>query len=181
MSQTFGLGVGTQPMCARLKRMRTAALKAVARPMWSVLDPAVDHQSCVLESDLKARGRDGTTSLDPFPLVQKLTMNLSFQITYGVQMDSTEDATYLGIIQQAAHVGRLQSVTKIWANFIPILMWTPQIRRDIKLAQAAQAKRVAYQADLFTQLVKKMERGDRPACIAASLLEDGEAKLSQGT
>ncbi|KAK4941197.1 hypothetical protein LTR10_018870 [Elasticomyces elasticus] len=179
MSQTFGLGIGTQPMSERLKRMRTAALKSVARPMWSLLDPAVDYQSRVLESDLKVRGQDGAVSLDPFPLVQKLTMNLSLQITYGVQMDSTEDSRYQSILKQAAAVTRIQTVTQVWANFIPILMWTPKVRRDIKLAKEAQAYRVAYQADLFSQLVKKIGIGKPPACIAASLLEDREAKLNQ--
>ncbi|OQV03843.1 hypothetical protein CLAIMM_08831 [Cladophialophora immunda] len=179
MSQTFGLGVGTQPMCDRLRRMRTAALKSVARPTWAFLDPAVHHQTCVMEADLKIRGRDGTVPLDPFPLLQRLTMNLSFQITYGIQIDNAEEARYQGILKQAAHVSRIQSVTKTWANFIPILMWTPRVRRDIKLARAGQAMRVAYQRDLFDQLIRERKSGKRPACIAASLLDDSEAKLDQ--
>jgi len=176
----FGIDMGNRPMGDSLRRMRTAASKSVGRPAWPVLDKALHVDAINMEHDLLLVGRQGATSIDPFSLIQKITMNLSFNLTYGRRIEDVGKEFYEGYLDQTTTVSNVRNSTANWANYVPILMHTPSVQRKVAQAKASHAKRKAYQQELYNMMIKDLDNGIERPCIAATLLFGKETKLSEG-
>jgi hypothetical protein len=118
-------------MCPRFKRMRAAAFRAVARPSWpSKLEPVLRYERYSFIHDL-AESAGGP--LNPYRLLQRITMNLSFSQTYGVRFESPDDPFYKAYLSEVVAVGRVRTATKFWVNFLPLLKcWPDTVKRSNK-------------------------------------------------
>ena len=127
-------------MCPRFKRMRAAAFRAVARPSWPAkLEPVLRYETYSFVKGLAASTGE---PLNPYRLLQRITMNLSFSLTYGVRFESPDDPFYKAYLSEVVAVSRVRTATKMWVNFIPVLKWWPDTVKKIKSAKKTQERRV---------------------------------------
>ena len=165
-------------MCPRFKRMRAAAFRAVARPSWPAkLEPVLRYETYSFVKDLAVATGE---PLNPYRPLQRITMNLSFSLTYGVRFESPDDPFYKAYLSEVVAVSRVRTATKMWVNFIPVLKWWPDTVKKIKSAKRTQERRVELLQELLDNLTVAQEKGENVECIAADLTKDAEAKLSRG-
>jgi phenylacetate 2-hydroxylase len=143
--------------------------------------PFVDLESYVSIKELADMigERDSQVDLDPFPLFQRLALNLSLTLGYGFRIDGTAEDEFLReIITVERGISTLRSTSNNWEDFVPLLRIFPTNSKSI--AADLRARRDKYLEFLLQRLKDRIaKRIDKP-CITGNILKDPEYKLNHG-
>lgn len=116
--------------------------------------------------------------LDPYPLFQRLALNLSLTLGYGFRIDgSAEDHLLREIINVERGISTLRSTSNNWQDFVPLLRIFPK-RND----QAAdlRRRRDKYLEFLLQRLKDRISAGTDKPCITGNIMKDPDYILSHG-
>ncbi|KAF7561318.1 hypothetical protein G7046_g2828 [Stylonectria norvegica] len=178
LSSSQGYTIGTSPWDESCKKRRKAAATALNRPAVVSYMPFVDLETYTSIEDLVAQfgqGR-GQADLNPYPLFQRLALNLSLTLGYGFRIDGgAEDNLLREIIKVERSISTLRSTSNNWQDFVPLLRLFPK-RNDE--AAKLRVRRDKYLEFLFRRLKDRIATGNDRPCITGNILKDPDYKLN---
>jgi len=124
LSTSQGFTIGTSPWDDSCKRRRKAAAAAVNRPAVVSYMPFVDLESYASIKELAEQLGDQQpqTDVNPYPLFQRLALNLSLTLGYGFRIAaSAEDELLREIVTVERGISTLRSTSNNWQDFVPLL------------------------------------------------------------
>lgn len=153
-------------------------MKAVKPIEWPRFYPGLDREGDKLIINLAEHGDFGRVPLHPLKLLQIVAMNLGFQITFDKKFDDAKDPWFREYVDNATTITTVRGASNTWSDFVPLLPLSPKFRRQAKLAEEAAQKRTRVISELLHDLEARVNHGEHPDCIAATVLTDPEQKLS---
>ena len=180
LSTSQGFTIGTSPWDESCKRRRKAAAAALNRPSVVSYMPFVDLESYVSIKELvqQLNGSGSQVDLDPYPLFQRLALNLSLTLGYGFRIDgSADDKLLREIITVERRISTLRSTSNNWQDFIPLLRI---FSRRTNEASDLRDRRDAYLEYLLQKLKDRISNGCYVSCITGNILQDPDCKLTHG-
>lgn len=180
LSSSQGFTIGTSPWDESCKKRRKAAATALNKPAVISYMPFVDLESYTSIKELadRASADGGQVDLDPLPLFQRLSLNLSLTLGYGFRIDGrAEDHLLREIIKVERGISTLRSTSNNWQDFVPLLRIFPKRNGE---AANLRVRRDKYLEFMFRRLKDRIAMGtDRP-CITGNILKDPDYKLNHG-
>ncbi|KAF3407735.1 Phenylacetate 2-hydroxylase [Talaromyces pinophilus] len=192
LSSSQGFTIGTSPWDESCKRRRKAAATALNRPAVASYMPFVDLESYVSIKDLVDQIRSGEqqnhtekdskktanfqVDIDPYPLFQRLALNLSLTLGYGFRIDGGADDHLLReIINVERGISTLRSTSNNWQDFVPLLRIFPR-RND--QASNLRRRRDKYLEFLLQRLKDRISAGTDKPCITGNIMKDPDYALN---
>ncbi|KAL4808580.1 cytochrome P450 [Aspergillus unguis] len=174
-SQTFT--IGTSPWDESCKRKRKAAATALNRLAVASYMPFVDLESYVSVKELVDQiGNQDQVDIDPYPMFQRLALNLSLILGYGFRIDgSVEDDLLREIITVERGISTLRSTSNNWQDFVPFLRIFSKRNNE---ADDLRQRRDKYLEFLLERLKQRIAQGTDKPCITGNILKDPDYKLS---
>lgn len=123
-------------------------------------------------------GKAGSVTIDPLPMIQRLSVSLVMTINWGVRIPSIDDLLFKEIVAVEEELNRTRSTVGNAQDHIPLLRLNPFNSTSVK-ARAMRNRRDDYLAQLSGDLAKKMEEGTNKPCIQASVIKFKEVELSE--
>ncbi|KAK9240064.1 cytochrome P450 [Lipomyces kononenkoae] len=176
VSTTAGFTIGTSPYDESLKRRRKAAASALNRPSVQSYVPHIDLETKEFIKDAFEIGGKGMLAVDPLPLIQRLSLNLSLTLNWGTRIDSVNDPLFHEITEVEEYVSRFRSTTGNKQDYIPLLRLNP-FSGQSALAKNMRARRDVYLSRMNRELDERIAKMTYKPCIQASVLLDSDAKL----
>lgn len=142
--------------------------------------PFVDLESYTSIKELMQQlGNSGAqVDLDPYPLFQRLALNLSLTLGYGFRIDgSVDDELLREIIAVERGISTLRSTSNNWQDFVPLLRF---FSRRTNEASNLRHRRDVYLEYLLQKLKDRIALGTDIPCITGNILQDPECKLTHG-
>ncbi|KAH8705740.1 phenylacetate 2-hydroxylase [Talaromyces proteolyticus] len=178
LSSSQGFTIGTSPWDESCKRRRKAAAAALNRPSVVSYMPFVDLESYVGIKELVQQlgHSESQVDLDPYPLFQRLALNLSLTLGYGFRIDGSIDNELLReIITVERGISTLRSTSNNWQDFIPLLRLFSKRTNE---ASDLRRRRDVYLEHLLQKLKDRISLGTQVSCITGNILQDPECKLT---
>ncbi|EXJ73902.1 phenylacetate 2-hydroxylase [Cladophialophora psammophila CBS 110553] len=178
LSSSQGFTIGTSPWDESCKRRRKVAAAALNRPSVVGYMPLVDLESCVSIKELVQQlgNTEAQVDLDPYPLFQRLALNLSLTLGYGFRIDGSVDNELLReIITVERGISTLRSTSNNWQDFVPLLRF---FSRRTNEASDLRRRRDVYLEYLLQKLKDRIAMGHHVSCITGKVLQDPECKLT---
>lgn len=142
--------------------------------------PFVDLESYVSIKELVQQlgHNDAQVDLDPYPMFQRLALNLSLTLGYGFRIDGSVDNELLReIITVERRISTLRSTSNNWQDFIPLLRIFSKRSNE---ASDLRHRRDAYLEYLLRKLKDRIAMRSHVSCITGNILQDPECKLTHG-
>ncbi|ANB15139.1 hypothetical protein AWJ20_2761 [Sugiyamaella lignohabitans] len=177
VSSTAGFTIGTSPMDESLKRRRKAAASALNRPAVQSYMPHVDLETKEFIKDCYVIGKAGTVAVDPLPIIQRLSLNLSLTLNWGTRIDSLNDPLFAEITEVEEYVSRFRSTTGNLQDYVPLYRLNP-FNSGSQKAVEMRHRRDVYLKRMNKELDEKIANKTYKPCIQANVLLDPEAKLN---
>lgn len=177
VSSTAGFTIGTTPMNESLKRRRKAAATALNRNAVNTYMPHIDLETEEFVRECYEIGQAGKVAIDPMPIVQRMSLNMSLTLNWGARIDSINDPLFKEIIEVEELISHTRSTTDNWQDYVPLLRWNIFKKAD-KTHMGTRARRDVYITKMNKELDEKMAKGTHKPCIQANVLSDPEAKLN---
>ncbi|KAK9466679.1 cytochrome P450 [Lipomyces arxii] len=177
VSATAGFTIGTSPYSESLKHRRKAAASALNRPAVQSYMPIVDLEIKEFVKDAFEFGSKGRVPIDPLPLIQRLSLNLSLTLNWGTRIDSVLDPLFAEITEVEEYISKFRSTTGNWQDYIPILRLNP-FNHHSAVARDMRARRDVYINKLNEDLEHRMANNDFKPCIQANVLLDPDTQLT---
>jgi 3-hydroxyphenylacetate 6-hydroxylase len=173
VSSTAGFTIGTSPMDESLKRRRKAAATALNRPAVQTYMPHIDLETeKFVEECLEASG----APVDPLPLIQRVSLNLSLTLNWGTRLSDDEKELFEEITHVEDYISRARSTTGNLQDYIPILRLNPY-NKNSQIAVDMRKRRDVYLNKMNRDLEERMRNKTYKPCIQANVLLDPEARL----
>ncbi|KAI0403151.1 3-hydroxyphenylacetate 6 hydroxylase [Xylaria palmicola] len=177
-STTAGLTIGASPYDDSLKRKKKGIAAALNRPSVQTYIPYFDREARAFIEDLMTYGKAGAVSIDPLPMIQRLSLSLVMTINWGVRIPSIEDKLFREIVAVEEELNRARSTVGNAQDHIPLLRLNPFNPTSTK-ARAMRDRRDEYLAQLGSDLAGKMREGTNKPCIQASVIRFREVELDE--
>ncbi|EXJ80755.1 hypothetical protein A1O3_07039 [Capronia epimyces CBS 606.96] len=174
----IGYDLGSHSLDENYKQQRLAGLKALKPIEWPKFYPGLEKEGDRLIVNLAELGNYGKTPINPLKMMQIVAMNLGFQTTFGKTFDDANDPWLREYIDNAMIITTVRGASNTWSDFVPLLRLSPKFRRMAKAGEAASKKRSRMIGEVLQDLQTRLNNGERPDCIAASVLTDGDNKLT---
>jgi phenylacetate 2-hydroxylase len=142
--------------------------------------PFVDLESYASIKELaqQLNGNDAQVDLDPYPLFQRLALNLSLTLGYGFRIGGSVDNELLReIITVEREISTLRSTSNNWQDFVPLLRI---FSGKTKAASNLRHRRDVYLEYLLQKLKDRIAMGTHVPCITGNILQDPDCKLTHG-
>lgn len=142
--------------------------------------PFVDLESYTSIAEIVQQLGDGKSQqdIDPYPLFQRLALNLSLTLGYGFRINGSVDNHLLHeIIEVERGISTLRSTSNNWQDFVPLLRF---LSRRTNEASDLRRRRDAYLDYLLQKLKDRIAKGTNTPCITGNILTDLESKLTHG-
>lgn len=123
-------------------------------------------------------GAAGTLSVDPMPMIQRLSLSLALTLNWGTRMGSRNDPLFEEITEVEEQISRFRSTTGNLQDYIPLLRLNP-FNPGSERAREMRKRRDVYLSKLNGDLDERMKKGTHKPCIQANVIQDKEAKLNK--
>ncbi|KAJ0305612.1 hypothetical protein COL516b_005308 [Colletotrichum fioriniae] len=177
VANTAGTTIGTSPYNESLKRRRKGAASALNRPSIETYIPHLDLETRDFLKDALNYGKAGKVTVDPLPLVQRLSLSLAVTLNWGMRFPSHDDGLFKEITTVEGEISRTRSVTDNMQDYIPLLRYNP-FSAGKRHAVEMRIRRDKYLSKLNGDLEEKIRNGTHEPCIQANVMLDEEAKLN---
>jgi len=178
LSNTAGTTIGTSPFNDSLKRRRKGAAAALNKPSIATYIDHLDVETKDFVKEGLESGKAGTTSVDPTPMIQRLSLSLALTLNWGTRMGSRDDPLFHEITEVEEAISLFRSTTGNLQDYIPILRLNP-FSAGSKKAREMRSRRDMYLSRLNRDLDDRMEQGIHKPCIQANIIQDEDAGLSK--
>lgn len=122
--------------------------------------------------------RKSQVDLDPYPLFQRLALNLSLTLSYGFRIaGSADDGLLREIIAVERGISTIRSTSNNWQDFVPLLRI---FSRRNNHASDLRQRRDNYLEFLLQKLKDRMATGTDKPCITGKIIKDPAHKLTYG-
>ncbi|OJJ45098.1 hypothetical protein ASPZODRAFT_18008 [Penicilliopsis zonata CBS 506.65] len=179
VSSTQGFTIGSSPWDASTRNRRRAAGAVLARPALRSYHDMFDLESFSLIQDLYNSTGEGSSpsSIDIRPYIQRLALNTTLTLCYGIRMRGVYDELLREILEVGSAISLLRSASENYQDYVPILRYLPGNEKTQR-AKSLRARRDKYLSFLLDTVRDKIRRGtDRP-CVSAAILKGEESALS---
>ncbi|KAI1354902.1 3-hydroxyphenylacetate 6 hydroxylase [Xylaria sp. FL0043] len=177
-STTAGLTIGASPYDDSLKRKKKGIAAALNRPAIQTYVPYFDRETRAFIEDLMTYGKSGAVTIDPLPMIQRLSLSLVMTINWGVRIPSIDDKLFKEIVAVEEELNRSRSTVGNAQDHIPLLRLNPFNPTSVK-TRSMRDRRDKYLAQLSSDLAKKMQEGTNKPCIQASVIRFKEVELTE--
>ncbi|KAI1429626.1 3-hydroxyphenylacetate 6 hydroxylase [Xylaria sp. FL1777] len=177
-STTAGLTIGTSPYDESLKKKKKGIAAALNRPSIQTYVPYFDRETRAFIEDLLTYGKSGAVTIDPLPMIQRLSLSLVMTINWGVRIPSIDDKLFKEIVVVEEELNKARSTVGNPQDHIPLLRLNPFNPTSVN-ARAMRQRRDEYLAQLSNDLAKKMQEGTNKPCLQASVIKFKEVELNE--
>ncbi|KAI1180468.1 3-hydroxyphenylacetate 6 hydroxylase [Nemania sp. FL0916] len=177
-SASAGLTIGSSPYDETLKRKKKGIGSALNRPSIQSYVPYFDRETGAFIDDLMNYGKAGSVTIDPMPMIQRLSMSLVLTINWGVRITSIDDPLFKEIVETEEELNRFRSTVGNAQDHLPLLRLNFFNATSAK-ARTMRKRRDEYLARLNNDLKKKMQDGTNKPCIQASVIKFKEVELTE--
>ncbi|KAM5362435.1 hypothetical protein ACJZ2D_012517 [Fusarium nematophilum] len=177
VSETQGVyTLGTSPWNESVKRVRNAEATALNRQAVQTYLPFLDLEYTTSISELLSNVKHDA-NIDPNGYFQRLSLNISLTLNYGIRIDGTvSDHTLNEVVAVERELANIRGIAHNWQDYVPLLrLWLGFRNKAIEF----RARRDEYILSFFKQLRERIANGTDNPCIAGNVLKDSEAKLAE--
>ncbi|KAK1517375.1 cytochrome P450 [Colletotrichum abscissum] len=147
VANTAGTTTSTSPSNESLKRRRKGAASALNRPSIETYIPYLDLETRDFLKAALNYGKADKVTIDPLPLVQRLSLSLAVTLNWGMRFPGLDDGLFKETTTVEGEASLTRSVTGNMQNYdIPLLRYNPfsagrrhdvemRIRRDKYLSK----------------------------------------------
>jgi len=178
LSNTAGTTIGTSPFSESLKRRRKGAASALNKPSVASYVDHLDVETLAFVKEGLDYGAAGTQSVDPMPMIQRLSLSLALTLNWGTRMGSRHDPLFHEITEVEEEISKFRSTSGNLQDYVPFLRLNP-FSVGSKRAKEMRQRRDVYLTKLNKDLNDRMEKGTHKPCIQANIIQDKEAKLNE--
>ncbi|KAI4824883.1 cytochrome P450, partial [Aureobasidium sp. EXF-8845] len=173
-----GTTIGTSPFSESLKRRRKGAASALNKPSVASYVDHLDVETLAFVKEGLDYGAAGTQSVDPMPMIQRLSLSLALTLNWGTRMGSRNDPLFHEITEVEEEISKFRSTSGNLQDYVPFLRLNP-FSVGSKRAKEMRQRRDVYLTKLNKDLDDRMEKGTHKPCIQANIIQDKEAKLNK--
>lgn len=176
VSETQGVyTLGTSPWNESVKRVRKAAATALNRQAVQTYLPFLDLESTTSFNELLNNVKLDD-NIDPNGYFQRLSLNISLTLNYGIRIDGTvSDHTLNEVVTVERELANIRGIAHNWQDYVPLLRIWPGFKNK---AISYRARRDEYILSFFEQLKERIANGTDNPCIAGNVLKDPDVKLA---
>lgn len=177
ISSTKGFTIGSSPWSESCKNKRKAAGQALGRPAIKTYFPMFDLESYSLLRDTYRDSKGGLEEINIRPYIQRLALNTTLTLCYGIRMDSVYDDMLREILEVGSAISLLRSASENYQDYIPLLRYFPNNEKN-RRSKGLRQRRDKYLDFLLDKVRDMIMKGTDKACISAAILKDEETKLT---
>ena len=107
LSNTAGTTIGTSPFSESLKRRRKGAASALNKPSVASYVDHLDVETLAFVKEGLEYGAAGTKSVDPMPMIQRLSLSLALTLNWGTRMGSRDDPLFHEITEVEEEISKV--------------------------------------------------------------------------
>ncbi|KAK4942328.1 hypothetical protein LTR10_017935 [Elasticomyces elasticus] len=168
----LGVDISSSPMTPVIKRCRSAALKALGKPLWPSYYHLLEPSSVSMLQKVYHIGQNGRLPIDLYVHFQQVVMDLSLHLTYGARPGDIPDQFVKDLVESVGTLTQIRSSTADFSHYVPLLRLLPRGPTKVETTEKRRSGQLDY---LYAQYLKKVEKGEVVNCIVSSL---GKDKLS---
>ncbi|KAH0192653.1 cytochrome P450, partial [Aureobasidium melanogenum] len=178
LSNTAGTTIGTSPFSDSLKRRRKGAASALNKPSVASYVGHLDVETLAFVKEGLEYGAAGTQSVDPMPMIQRLSLSLALTLNWGTRLGSRNDPLFHEITEVEEEISKFRSTSGNMQDYVPFLRLNP-FNAGSTRAREMRQRRDVYLTKLNKDLDDRMAKGTHKPCIQANVIQDKEAKLNK--
>ncbi|KAH0316304.1 cytochrome P450, partial [Aureobasidium melanogenum] len=178
LSNTAGTTIGTSPFSDSLKRRRKGAASALNKPSVASYVGHLDVETLAFVKEGLEYGAAGTQSVDPMPMIQRLSLSLALTLNWGTRLSSRDDPLFHEITEVEEEISKFRSTSGNMQDYVPFLRLNP-FNAGSTRAREMRQRRDVYLTKLNKDLDDRMAKGTHKPCIQANVIQDKEAKLNK--
>lgn len=107
LSNTAGTTIGTSPFSDSLKRRRKGAASALNKPSVASYVGHLDVETLAFVKEGLEYGADGTQSVDPMPMIQRLSLSLALTLNWGTRLGTRNDPLFHEITEVEEEISKV--------------------------------------------------------------------------
>lgn len=107
LSNTAGTTIGTSPFSDSLKRRRKGAASALNKPSVASYVGHLDVETLAFVKEGLEYGAAGTKSVDPMPMIQRLSLSLALTLNWGTRLGSRNDPLFHEITEVEEEISKV--------------------------------------------------------------------------
>jgi phenylacetate 2-hydroxylase len=176
ISSTQGFTIGSSPWDDSTRNRRRAAGTVLARPAIRSYHDMFDLETYSLISDLHTDGK-GNKQLEIRPYIQRLALNTTLTLCYGIRMRGVYDGLLREILEVGSAISLLRSASENYQDYIPILRYLPGNKKTER-AKSLRGRRDKYLSFLLDTVRDKIRQGTDKPCVSAAILKGEETRLT---
>jgi 3-hydroxyphenylacetate 6-hydroxylase len=113
LSNTAGTTIGTSPFSESLKRRRKGAASALNKPSVASYVDHLDVETLAFVKEGLDYGAAGTQSVDPMPMIQRLSLSLALTLNWGTRMGSRNDPLFHEITEVEEEISKVSHIRSL--------------------------------------------------------------------
>lgn len=177
ISSTQGFTIGSSPWDESCKNKRKGVGDTLNKGALKNYIPMFDLETYCLLRDVTRDCGSGKTEIEIRPYIQRLALNTTLTLCYGIRMDNVYDNLLREILTVGSAISLLRSASENLQDYIPILRYLPNNEKT-KKSKELRVRRDSYLGLLMDKVKKMIELGTDKPCIASAILKDEETKLN---
>lgn len=135
-----------------------------------------DLESFGLIQDMFRDSHGSAEAINIHPYHQRLALNTTLTLCYGVRMDDVYDTMLREILEVGSAISLLRSASENYQDYIPLLRYLPSAKTA--KSKSLRARRDKYLDFLLGKTRTMITAGTDKPCIASALIRDEDTKLS---
>ncbi|KAH8691524.1 putative cytochrome P450 [Talaromyces proteolyticus] len=176
ISSTQGFTIGSSPWDDSTRNRRRAAGTVLSRPAIRSYHDMFDLETYDLISDTYADGKGGK-ELEIRPYIQRLALNTTLTLCYGIRMRGVYDELLREILEVGSAISLLRSASENYQDYIPILRYLPGNKKTER-AKSLRRRRDKYLSFLLDTVRDRIQMGTDKPCVSATILKGEETRLT---
>ncbi|KUL86905.1 hypothetical protein ZTR_05271 [Talaromyces verruculosus] len=176
ISSTQGFTIGSSPWDESTHNRRRAAGTVLSRPAIRSYHDMFDLETYDLISDTYADGK-GSKDLEIRPYIQRLALNTTLTLCYGIRMRGVYDDLLREILEVGSAISLLRSASENYQDYIPILRYLPGNKKTER-AKSLRKRRDKYLSFLLDTVRDRIKKGTDKPCVSVAILKGEETKLT---
>lgn len=177
ISSTKGFTIGSSPWDESTKNRRTAAGVVLSRPAIQRYSEMFDLETFSLIADTYRESQHGTQEISIRPYIQRLALNTTLTLCYGIRMGDVYDDLLREILEVGSAISLLRSASENFQDYVPILRYLPN-NQKAKRSKELRQRRDKYLEFLLDKVREKVRNSTDKPCVAAAIIKGGDTKLS---
>ncbi|RDW58438.1 hypothetical protein BP5796_12368 [Coleophoma crateriformis] len=165
----IGVDISGSPMTDQIRRCRTAALKALGKPMWPGYYKLIEPNSTAFVKALYEKGENGRKTMEMYPWLRQMMLDLTLNLTYGARAGDFDDELTNRLLNSLYEITSVRGSSATYRHFVPLLRIIPE---GVSKTMAAAAEREKCIDIFYGQYLQKVAQGETPQCILSSLSSD---------